>query len=151
MDTPYKNTVSAGDIVQTETIAGVQCLHIEVATVDVPSTVALWRATHLAAHGTMGVVGVCVCIDGVMGRLALESLFHSLRGLPAASIVLNPRDCHEGRHLSMAAAQLGEIRAIFDDLLTAVVWIAARAKALLLARSLPKLEPELQEHRRVRA
>lgn len=140
-----------GGVVRTETIAGVQCLHLEAEGADIEALVALWRGVHLALKGGKGKEGVCIYVKQPIGPQGMESLFCALSGLPAASVVVCPQDYNAGKRLALESAERGEIRAIFGDLLTAVVWIAARAKALLLARTLPRLEPELLARKRVRA
>ena len=146
----YKNTAIEVTSVQTEVIAGVPCLHLR-ADAEVAGQLALWRVVELPARGKMGQDGACVVAASLLGERGVAEIFSALTGLPAVTIVLNAQDCECGRRLAMSAALRGEVRAIFDELLPAVVWIAARAKALQLARSLPTLEPELQGRRRVRA
>lgn len=136
-------------MVQTETIAGVHCLHLELGR-DVTSQLTYWRGVHLSLKGRMGVGGVCVAMPGPVGVQGVADVFSALGGLAAASLVLHDEDCLCGRQMAMAAAGRGEVRAIFDDLLPAVVWIAARAKAIQLARSLPSLEPELRVRKHAR-
>lgn len=130
-----------------ETIAGVSCLHIE-AGEDIAQAVAFWRGAHVALNGRMGADGVCITVAETLGVDGVRRVFSALGGLPAASVVLSHEDGLHGRQMAMASAELGEVRAVFSDLLSAVMWIAARAKALQLARSLPRLEPELQVHKR---
>lgn len=130
-----------------ETIAGVSCLHLE-AGESVAQAIAYWRGAHVALNGCMGANGVCVTVDRTLGMAGVREVFVALGGLPAASVVLSHEDGVYGRQQSLESAERGEVRAVFNDLLSAVMWIAARAKALQLARSLQKPGLEMQGRRR---